>query len=81
MLRSVISKTFQTNFLKQVNRNSNQIFLNAVRYDHHGGVPGENLPFKVGSAPRMTLIFVLYFGIASTAPWLVVRYQLWKKNG
>lgn len=56
---------------------------NQIREEHqhrHGGVPGENLPFKIGRPMRMTVYFILYFGAGTTAPWLILRYQLLKKN-
>lgn len=48
--------------------------------EYNGGVPGETLPFKIGGR-RVTLLFLIYFGIATTAPWLIVRYLIWKRNG
>lgn len=53
---------------------------NLIRHSGHGGIPGENLPFKIGSPVGMTVRFILFFGIGTTAPWLIVRYQIWKKH-
>lgn len=53
---------------------------NFIRNSGHGGVPGENLPFKIGSPVGMTVRFIIFFGIGTTAPWLIVRYLMWKKQ-
>ncbi|KAF2900553.1 hypothetical protein ILUMI_05624 [Ignelater luminosus] len=54
---------------------------NAVRQfvrNHHGGTPGENLPFEVGNRYKLTLLFSLFFGSGLGAPFLIVRHQLKK---
>ncbi|KAK4885005.1 hypothetical protein RN001_001276 [Aquatica leii] len=48
--------------------------------NHHGGVPGENLPFEVGNKYKLTLLFTLFFGSGLGAPFLIVRHQLLKQQ-
>ncbi|GJQ86741.1 hypothetical protein Trydic_g5542 [Trypoxylus dichotomus] len=55
-----------------------QIFTNFVR-KHHGGSPGENLPFNLGNRYRLTAWFCVFFGSGLAAPFLVLRHQLLKK--
>ncbi|CAH1373686.1 unnamed protein product [Tenebrio molitor] len=51
---------------------------NFVRNDHEGGIPGENMPFKFHNRFTLTLKFIIFFGSGTSAPQLVVTYQLLK---
>lgn len=48
---------------------------------HHdeGGIPGANLPFSLNNPYKLTLLYILFFGSAFGAPFLIVRHQLLKK--
>uniref|UniRef100_A0A0V0G505 Putative cytochrome c oxidase subunit viic n=1 Tax=Triatoma dimidiata TaxID=72491 RepID=A0A0V0G505_TRIDM len=56
-----------------------QISTSASRQGLHGGHLGENLPFKLGSPIKTTLVFILYFGVPFAGPFIVVRHQMLKK--
>lgn len=62
----------------------NQIHRNypagVKRHSHHGGVPGENLPFgkSLGKPGRLTMIFVLFFGSGMWVPQVAFLYMMIK---
>ncbi|KAK9503853.1 hypothetical protein O3M35_010322 [Rhynocoris fuscipes] len=51
----------------------------ATRQGLHGGHVGENLPFKLGSPARTTLLFIVFFSVPFAAPFLILRHQLLKQ--
>ncbi|KAF6204299.1 hypothetical protein GE061_002639 [Apolygus lucorum] len=57
-----------------------QFSTTAIKRGGHGGSPGENLPFKLGSPFSMTVKFILFFSIPLAAPFLIVRHQMLKKS-
>ncbi|KAK5647915.1 hypothetical protein RI129_002807 [Pyrocoelia pectoralis] len=48
--------------------------------NHHGGVPGENLPFEVGNKYKLTVLFIAFFGSGLGLPFLILRHQLLKQQ-
>ncbi|CAF0825969.1 unnamed protein product, partial [Brachionus calyciflorus] len=42
--------------------------------------PGSNIPFKITNRYKLALLMIFYFGSGFSAPFLVVRHQLLKKN-
>ncbi|KAB0803724.1 hypothetical protein PPYR_00694 [Photinus pyralis] len=62
---------------------SSVLLRNAVKglvRNHHGGVPGENLPFEVGNKYKLTAIFIVFFGSGLGLPFLALRHQLLKQQ-
>ncbi|XP_050311567.1 cytochrome c oxidase subunit 7C, mitochondrial-like [Anthonomus grandis grandis] len=49
-----------------------------VRNSSHGGFPGANLPFDINNRFKLTGLFIVFFGSAFGAPFLVLRHQLTK---
>ncbi|CRK95322.1 CLUMA_CG008637, isoform A [Clunio marinus] len=56
-----------------------QTLTNFVRFGHHGGVPGSNLPFDISNRYKLTALFIVFFGSGLGAPFLILRHQLLKK--
>ncbi|XP_063905402.1 cytochrome c oxidase subunit 7C, mitochondrial-like [Zophobas morio] len=54
------------------------VVTNFVR-NHHGGNPGENLPFDINNRFKLTAMFIAFFGSGFGAPFLILRHQLLKK--
>ncbi|KAF5288494.1 hypothetical protein FQA39_LY15423 [Lamprigera yunnana] len=48
---------------------------NVVR-SHHGGVPGENLPFDLGNKYKLTLLFSLFVASGFGIPFLIRYFKM-----
>uniref|UniRef100_A0A336MD10 Cytochrome c oxidase subunit 7C, mitochondrial n=1 Tax=Culicoides sonorensis TaxID=179676 RepID=A0A336MD10_CULSO len=56
------------------------VMQTAIRKAHHrdGGVPCENMPFRIDSKPKFTLIYTIFVASGVAVPFFAVRHQLTK---